>query len=70
MHRLTATRTVGNLLAALVLVAACDSPADPQQVQRIEALPRVLTDGEIAVMDAGEAFAFDFRRELVRELSP
>ncbi len=70
MHRLTATRTVGNLLAALVLVAACDSPADPQQVQRIEALPRVLTDGEIALMDAGEAFAFDFLRELVREEDP
>jgi len=70
MHRLMANRPLVNLLAALLLVAACDSPADPQPVQRIESLPRVLTDGEVALMDAGEAFAFDFLREVVREEDP
>jgi len=70
MCRPNANRAVVKLLAALLLVAACDSPADPQQVQRIEALPRVLTDGEIALVHAGEAFAFDFLREVVREEDP
>jgi serine protease inhibitor len=70
MHRLIANRPLVNLVAALLLVAACDSPADPQPVQRIESLPRALTDGEIALMDAGEAFAFDFLREVVREEDP
>ncbi len=70
MCRLNANRAVVRLLAALLLLAACDSPADPQQVQRIESLPRALTDSELAVVDAGEAFAFDFLREVVREEDP
>ena len=70
MHHLITNRRLVNFLAALLLVAACDSPADPQPVQRIESLPRALTDGEVALMDAGEAFAFDFLREVVREEDP
>ena len=70
MHRLTANRPVVNSLAVALLVAACNSPAAPQEVQRIESLPRALTDGELALMDAGEAFAFDFLREVVREEDP
>ncbi len=70
MCRPNAKRAIVKLLAALLLVAACDSPADPQQVQRIESLPRALTDSELAVVDAGEAFAFDFLREVVREEDP
>ena len=70
MHRLTANRPVVNLLGAILLLAGCSSPAGPQQGQRIESLPRALTDGELALMDAGEAFAFDFLREVVREEDP
>lgn len=55
------------LVAAAVLVAACDSPADPQPVQRIEALPRALTEAEAGLIQAGDAFAFDFLREIARE---
>jgi serpin B len=67
MQRLTMNRTVAHLLAVALLVAACDSPADPQPVQRIESLPRALTDGEVGLIDAGEAFAFDFLRQIVAE---
>jgi len=70
MHRMIANRPLVNLVAALVLVAACDSPADPQPVQRIESLPRALTAGEVALTDAGEVFAFAFLREVVREEDP
>ncbi len=70
MHRLTANRPVVNLLAVVLLMAACSSPASPQQVQRIESLPRALTDGELALTEAGEAFAFDFLREVVRGEDP
>ncbi len=70
MLRLTSNRPVVSLLAVVLLVAACNSPASPQQVQRIESLPRALTDGELALTAAGEAFAFDFLREVVREEDP
>ena len=67
MRRLTVDRSVLNLLAAIVLVAACESPADPQPVPRIESLPRALSEAEASLIDAGEAFAFDFLRQIVRE---
>ncbi len=70
MHRLTANRPVVNLLGAILLLAGCSSPAGPQEVQRIESLPRALTDGELALTAAGEAFAFDFLREVVRGEDP
>jgi serpin B len=58
------------LLSAVVLLAACDSPNDPQPVPRIESLPRALSASELALVDAGEAFAFDFLREVVRAEDP
>ena len=67
MLRLSLSRSVAHLLAVVLLLAACDSPADPQPVQRIEALPRALTQGEAGLIDAGEAFAFDFLRQIVAE---
>jgi len=67
MLRLNLNCSVTHLLAVVLLVAACDSPADPQPVQRIEALPRALTQGEAGLIDAGEAFAFDFLRQIVAE---
>jgi len=70
MRPLSSSNPAVNLLAAVVLLAACSSPADPQPAPRIESLPRTLSDGELALMDAGEAFAFDFLREIVREEDP
>ncbi len=70
MIRLTSNRPVVNLLALVLLLAACSSPAEPQEVERIESLPRPLTAEERALADAGEAFAFDFLREVVREENP
>ena len=70
MLRLTSNRPVVNLLALVLLLAACSSPAEPQEVERIESLPRPLTAEERALADAGEAFAFDFLREVVREENP
>ena len=67
MRRLTLSRSVLHVLTVMLLLAACDSPADPQPVQRIEALPRALTGGEAGLIDAGEAFAFDFLRQIVAE---
>ena len=67
MRRLTMSRSVAHLVAVVLLLAACDSPADPQTVQRIETLPRALTGGEVGLIDAGEAFAFDFLRQIVAE---
>jgi serine protease inhibitor len=67
MRRPNMSRSVLNLLAAILLVAACDSPADPQPVPRIESLPRTLTEAEAGLIDAGESFAFDFLRQVVRE---
>ena len=67
MRRLTMSRSVAHLLAVVLLLAACDSPADPQPVQRIEALPRSLTGSEVGLIDAGKAFAFDFLRQVVAE---
>jgi serpin B len=67
MLRLSLSRSVAQLLAVVLLLAACDSPADPQPVQRIEALPRALTQGEAGLIDAGETFAFDFLRQIVAE---
>ncbi|NNK49145.1 MAG: serpin family protein, partial [Gemmatimonadetes bacterium] len=66
MRHLTLGRYVSNLIAAVVLLAACDSPADPQPVPQIESLPRALTDAEVGLIGAGEAFAFDFLEEIVR----
>jgi len=54
-------------LAVALLAIACDSPSDPQPVPRIEALPRALTDTELGLIGAGEAFAFDFLGQIVRE---
>jgi serpin B len=70
MIRLTSNRPVVNLLGVVLLLTACSSPADPQEVERIEALPRPLTADERALADAGEAFAFDFLREIAREEDP
>jgi len=70
MLRLTSNRPAVNLLALVLLLAACSSPAEPQEVERIESLPRPLTAEERALADAGEAFAFDFLREVVREEDP
>jgi len=70
MRSPTWRRSSVTLLASVVLLAACDSPADPQPVPRIESLPRDLTTGELALVDAGEAFAFDFLREVVRAEDP
>jgi serpin B len=70
MRHLTVRHSALNVLATAFLVAACDSPADPQPVQKIESLPRALTTSELALVDAGEAFAFDFLREVVREEDP
>jgi serpin B len=67
MRRLTKGRSVSQLIAVVVLLAACDSPADPQPVPHIESLPRALTEAEVGLIDAGEAFAFDFFKEIVRE---
>jgi len=70
MIRMTSNRPVVNLLGVVLLLTACSSPADPQEVERIEALPRPLTADERALAEAGEAFAFDFLREVVREEDP
>jgi serpin B len=61
---------VPNLLGAVLLLSACSTPADPQEVQPIEALPRPLTSAERTLADAGEAFAFEFLREVTREEDP
>ncbi|MBT8460892.1 MAG: serpin family protein [Gemmatimonadetes bacterium] len=66
MRHLTLSGSASRLLAAVVLLAACDSPADPQPVPQIESLPRALTDAEVGLIGAGEAFAFDFLEEIVR----
>ena len=55
------------LLTAALLTAACGSPADPQEVTRIESLPRALTSAEIGLVEAGEEFAFDFLGQIVGE---
>lgn len=70
MLRLVSNRPLVTLLGAFLLLAGCSSPAEPQEVERIEALPRPLTAGELALADAGEAFAFDFLREIAREEDP
>jgi serpin B len=64
------SRLVPNLLGAVLLLSACSTPADPQEVQPIEALPRPLTSAERTLADAGEAFAFEFLREVTREEDP
>jgi serpin B len=66
----TVSNPLLKVLATVLLVAACDSPADPQPVQKIESLPRALTSDELALVDAGEAFAFDFLREVFRDEDP
>ncbi|MBT8478560.1 MAG: serpin family protein [Gemmatimonadetes bacterium] len=66
MRHLTLSGSASRLLAAVVLLAACDSPADPQPVPQIESLPRALTDAEVGLIGAGEAFAFDFLEKIVR----
>jgi serpin B len=70
MIRMTTNRHLVNLFGAVLLLSACSTPADPQEVQPIEALPRPLTAEERALADAGEAFAFDFLREVVRRDDP
>jgi serpin B len=76
MFRMISSRPVAfkrhlvNVLGAVLLLSACSSPADPQEVQPIESLPRQLTADERALADAGEAFAFDFLREVAREEDP
>ena len=54
-------------LGAILLLAGCSSTAGPQEVERIETLPRPLTSDERALADAGEAVAFDFLREVLRQ---
>ncbi len=67
---MTANRPLLTLLGAVLLLSACSSPAEPQDVEPIESLPRPLTADERALAAAGEAFAFDFLREIVREEDP
>jgi serine protease inhibitor len=70
MIRMTTNRPLLTLLGAVLLLSACSSPAEPQGVEPIESLPRPLTADERALAAAGEAFAFDFLREIVREEDP
>jgi serpin B len=63
-------RPLVNVLGAVLLLSACSSPAEPQEVQPIESLPRQLTADERALADAGEAFAFDFLGEIARGEDP
>ncbi len=67
MYRFHSLRYAATTLAAALLMAACGSPADPQEVTRIESLPRALTSAEVGLVEAGEAFAFDFLRQIVGE---
>ncbi|MEJ2335733.1 MAG: serpin family protein [Gemmatimonadales bacterium] len=67
---MTTNRPLLTLLGAVLLLSACSSPAEPQDVEPIESLPRPLTADERALAAAGEAFAFDFLREIVREEDP
>lgn len=66
----TLSRSLVRTLGAVLLLAGCTSPAGPQEVEPIESLPRPLTDAEAALADAGEAFAFDFLREVAAEAAP
>jgi serpin B len=66
MNRMISNRPLVNLLGAVLLLSACSSPAEPQEVEPIESLPRQLTADERALADAGEAFAFDFLGEIAR----
>jgi hypothetical protein len=70
MNRMISNRPLVNVLGAVLLLSACSSPAEPQEVQPIESLPRQLTADERALADAGEAFAFDFLGEIARGEDP
>jgi len=63
-------RPLLNLLCLVLGLSACSSPAGPQEVEHIESLPRPLTDAELALAEASEAFAFDFLREVARDEDP
>jgi len=70
MIRMTSNRPVVKLLGVVLLLAGCSSPASPQEAEPIESLPRPLTADERALADAGEAFAFDFLREVAAGEEP
>lgn len=53
-----------------LMIAGCSSIADPQPVPKIDSLPRALTDAEQSLIAGGEAFAFDFLREVTRTEQP
>jgi len=58
---------LGGLLATVAVVAACsDATAPSGGMRRLTALPRALSSGEQAVIDASNAFGFNLLRELDR----
>ncbi len=57
---------LNGLFAALPLVIACSDPNAPGGGRRITALPRALSSGEQAVIDASNAFGFNLLRKLDR----
>jgi serine protease inhibitor len=54
------------MLAALLLLPACDLITGPDRPKRIERLPRALTVGEREVIARSNEFAFDLLREVYR----
>jgi serine protease inhibitor len=58
--------TMGVMLAALLLLPACDLITGPDRPKRIERLPRALTVGEQEVIARSNEFAFDLLREVYR----
>lgn len=58
---------VRGLLALVAVAAACHDPSAPEgRVDRITSLPRTLSAGEQAVIEASNAFGFALLRELDR----
>lgn len=56
-------RTVG--LAVATVLTACDSPLDPGDSDRIDRLPRALSDHEQAVITRSNGFGLELLREVV-----
>jgi len=58
---------VRGLLALIAVATACHDPTSPgERIDRITALPRALSAGEQAVIDASNTFGFGLLRELDR----
>jgi serine protease inhibitor len=58
------------VLAASLGAAACKDLDGPQQIARIESLPRELTPAEREVIEAGDSFAFEFLAQIAAEEDP